>query len=63
MRKIEEAGIEVNGGIADFEATLKNKGINTRVNREEAEQAIISSMQSSPMKSPSPLKMTQQSFG
>lgn len=56
MGKIEEANKEVNNGIADFEQTLKSKGINTRVNKDEAAQAIINSMQSSPMKSPQVLK-------
>ena len=37
MNKIDDANKEVNDGIASFELILKSKGINTRVNREEAE--------------------------
>jgi hypothetical protein len=50
MRKVDSASHEVNDGIAEFEKTLKSKGINPRVDKESAELAVTQSLQNSPVK-------------
>ena len=44
MRKIDFAGKEVNDGIAQFEQTLKNIGINPKVRKDDAERAVSESL-------------------
>lgn len=51
LNKIDEANYEVNDGIAQFEQTLRNIGINPKVRRDEAERAVSESLQNSPLKS------------
>lgn len=43
MRKVDEANKEVHEGISNFEQTLKRKGINPHVNKEDAEKAVADS--------------------
>lgn len=40
VKKIEEATVEVNDGINQFEQTLKDNGINPRVTKDHAERAL-----------------------
>lgn len=40
MNKISEANKEVHEGISNFEQTLKKVGIETKVNRDDADRAI-----------------------
>ena len=42
--KVEQATAEVINGIAAFEETLKNKGINPRVTKDQAETALAESL-------------------
>ena len=44
MNKIDEATREVTDGIAAFEETLKNKGINPRVTKEFAQESVAYSL-------------------
>ena len=44
MRKIDFAGKEVNDGIAQFEQTLRNIGINPKVRKDDAERAVSESL-------------------
>jgi hypothetical protein len=43
MRKVDEANKEVHEGISNFESTLKRKGINPHVNKDDAERAVSES--------------------
>ena len=44
MRKIDDSSKEVNDGIAEFERTLRAKGLDTKVKREEADRAVSESL-------------------
>lgn len=43
VQKLEDAHVEVYNGIAKFEQTLKDHGINPSVNKEDASKAITQS--------------------
>ena len=52
MTKINDATKEVLDGISNFENTLKSKyGIETKVNKEEADRAVSEHLKESPLKS------------
>lgn len=57
MAKIDDATREVTDGIAAFEETLRNKGINPRVTKEFAEQTLAQSF--NPTASPLKAQKTQ----
>jgi hypothetical protein len=51
MKKINDANTEVNEGIAKFEETLRSRGIQPKVSKEEADKAVNEYLTGSPMKS------------
>jgi len=51
MKKVDESNKEVHEGIENFERTLKNKGINPQLKREEADRLLTESLTNSPSKS------------
>ena len=61
VRKIDEATQEVTQGIADFEQTLKDQGINPRVPKEQAQAIVAQTLtgSGSPLKTAKTMKMTQ----
>jgi len=51
MRKVDESNKEVHEGIANFEQTLKNKGISPHLKKDEADKIVAESLGNSPLKS------------